>query len=105
MGAPRPNRGIHGPRRKRRRPMADAKRRVLVTGATGKQGGAAARHLLESGIGVRALARRPEQAAAAELERLGAEVVQGDLDDSASVERALEGVYGVFSVQNFWETG
>jgi uncharacterized protein YbjT (DUF2867 family) len=36
---------------------------------------------------------------------MGAEVVRGDLDDRPSIELALAGVYGVFSVQNFWEAG
>jgi uncharacterized protein YbjT (DUF2867 family) len=54
---------------------------------------------------VRALTRRPDQPAAVALAAAGAVVVQGDLDDAASVGRALAGVYGVFGVQNFWETG
>lgn len=78
---------------------------VLVTGATGKQGGAAARHLLGRGVRVRALTRDPNKPAGRLLARSGVEVVQGDLDDRASVERAVAGVDGVFSVQNFWETG
>lgn len=80
-------------------------RTILVTGATGKQGGAAARQLLDAGYDVRALTRDPKKESAEELRSLGAEVVEGDLDDRASLERAVEGAYGVFSVQNFWETG
>lgn len=80
-------------------------RTVLVTGATGKQGGATARHLLSRGFHVRALTRNPEQPAADALREEGAEVVQGDLDDRASLDRALDGADGVYSVQNFWETG
>jgi len=78
---------------------------IMVAGATGRQGGAVSRELLRRGFAVRALTRQPEQAAAAALREAGAEVVQGDLDDRASIERALAGAYGVFSVQNFWETG
>jgi uncharacterized protein YbjT (DUF2867 family) len=78
---------------------------ILVTGATGQQGGAVARQLLAKGRRVRALTRKPEGAAAKELARLGAEVVQGDLDDVASLKRALEGAWGVFAVQNTWEAG
>lgn len=86
--------------------MANGERRVLVTGATGNQGGAVADHLLRGGeFVVRALTRDPEKPAARALAGRGAEVVKGDLDDRASLDRALEGVYGVFSVQNFWETG
>ncbi len=80
-------------------------RLILVTGATGKQGGATARHLIDRGYRVRALTRDAGQGAARELAGLGAEVVEGDLDDRESIDRALEGAYGAYSVQNFWETG
>ncbi len=78
---------------------------VLVTGATGRQGGAVARELLARGCRVRALARRPQGEAARSLAALGAELVQADLDDLASVRRALEGAWGVFAVQDNWEAG
>jgi uncharacterized protein YbjT (DUF2867 family) len=79
---------------------------ILVTGATGQQGGAVTRQLLKQpGFAVRALTRDPAKPAARGLTELGAEVTQGNLNDAASVRRALEGVYGVFSVQNFVETG
>ncbi len=78
---------------------------ILVTGATGQQGGAVARHLLSRGYKVKALTRKPESGAAKDLSRLGAAMVQGDLDDPASLERALESVWGVFAVQNTWEAG
>jgi uncharacterized protein YbjT (DUF2867 family) len=80
-------------------------RTILVSGATGQQGGVVARELLERGFGVRALTRDPEKPAAKELAEKGAEVVRGDLEDRSSLERELEGVHGVFSVQNFWEAG
>ena len=80
-------------------------RLVLVTGATGKQGGAAARHLLERGFRVRAVTRDPTKPAARALAERGAEVVAGDLDDPGSIEPAIRDADGVFSVQNFWETG
>src|SRR5688572_28618860 len=80
-------------------------RLILVSGATGQQGGAVARSLLGRGIGVRALTRDPEKPEARELAELGAEVASGDLEDSSSIERVLDGVHGVFSVQQFWETG
>jgi uncharacterized protein YbjT (DUF2867 family) len=78
---------------------------ILVSGATGQQGGAVSRSLLERGFAVRALTRDPEKAGARELADLGAEVVGGDLEDRASIERVLDGVHGVFSVQQFWEVG
>ena len=77
---------------------------VLVTGATGAQGGSVARHLLRRGrFAVRALTRNPDAAAAGELRELGAEVVRGDLSDFASLRDAMAGCYGVFGVTNFWE--
>lgn len=78
------------------------KKLILVTGASGQQGGAVARHLLAAGWPVRALVRDPLKDTCASLEAQGAELFQGDLNDRASVDAALEGVYGVFSVQNFW---
>ncbi len=78
---------------------------ILVTGATGKQGGAVARHLLSKGYKVRAMTRKPESDKARTLVALGAEVIKGDLDDPASLERVLEGVWGAFAVQNTWEAG
>ena len=78
---------------------------ILVTGATGQQGGATARELLAAGHKVRAMTRNPDSDAARALAALGAEVVQGDLNDQASLERALAGVWGVFAVQNTWEAG
>jgi uncharacterized protein YbjT (DUF2867 family) len=79
---------------------------ILVTGATGQQGGAVARHLLKQpGFAVRALTRDSAKPAARALAQAGAEIVRGDLDDPASVRRALEGAWGAFSVQNFMESG
>lgn len=73
---------------------------VLVTGATGNQGGATARHLLADGWQVRALVRDDTTPAAAALAAAGAELVRGDLDDLASVEAAARGAYGIYSVQS-----
>ncbi|MFC3995827.1 NmrA family NAD(P)-binding protein [Nocardiopsis sediminis] len=72
---------------------------VLVTGATGRQGGATARALLAAGVPVRALVRDPATARARAVEALGAELVTGDLHDRESVVRAAEGARSVFSVQ------
>lgn len=71
---------------------------ILVLGATGQQGGAAARHLLAGGWKVRALVRDLSKDSAQELKRQGAEIVQGDLNHLASLRTAMEGAYGVFSV-------
>jgi uncharacterized protein YbjT (DUF2867 family) len=79
---------------------------VLITGATGKQGGATLRHLVQQGgFRIRAMTRKPAGDGARALQDLAAEVVAGDLDDPASLERALDGVWGVFAVQNTWEAG
>lgn len=80
-------------------------RTILVTGATGNQGGAVARHLLERGFRVRALTRDSEKPEAQTLADQGAELVRGDMEDRSSLDQALEGVHGVFSVQNFFEGG
>ncbi|MGH8126319.1 MAG: NmrA/HSCARG family protein [Gammaproteobacteria bacterium] len=82
-----------------------ATRTILVSGATGQQGGAVARHLLDKGFQVRVLTRDPEQQIARAFAARGAEVVVGDFDDRASLERALDGAYGAYSVQNFWKSG
>jgi uncharacterized protein YbjT (DUF2867 family) len=88
--------------------MADGQnieRLILVCGATGKQGGAVARSLLDRGFRVRALTRDPQKPEAQALSEQGAEVVQGDMEDRSAMDRVVEGAYGIFSVQNFWETG
>lgn len=72
---------------------------VLVTGATGRQGGATARALLAAGVPVRALVRDPATDRAAAVAALGADLVTGDLLDRDSVVRAAQGVRAVFSVQ------
>lgn len=73
---------------------------ILVTGGTGRQGGATARSLLAQNIPVHALVRNPEAPGAIALRDLGAHLVVGDLDDAASLSKALLGVDAVFSVQN-----
>ncbi len=78
-------------------------RTILVTGATGQQGGAALRHLRSKGFPVRAMTRDPERPAARALAGHDVEVVKGDLNDPASITRELDGVYGVYSVQNLAE--
>ena len=73
-------------------------RTIVVTGATGRQGGAVVRRLLAEGHRVRMLVRRPESPAATALAAIGAEPVPGDMDDAASLEKALVGAHGVFIV-------
>jgi uncharacterized protein YbjT (DUF2867 family) len=85
--------------------MERGKDAILVTGATGKQGGAVARELLSHGHRVRALTRHPRGPAALRLLGLGAELVEGDFARPATLAPALDGAWGVFSVQNSWEAG
>jgi uncharacterized protein YbjT (DUF2867 family) len=75
---------------------------IAVTGATGQQGGAVARKLLADGWKVRALRRDPNKPAAQAFAAAGAELVAGDMDSRSDLDAAFQGVYGVFSVQNFW---
>jgi uncharacterized protein YbjT (DUF2867 family) len=79
--------------------MHNDERIVLVTGATGAQGGATARALLEAGFPVRVLTRNPQSRAAQQLARAGADLFRGDMEDAASLGPAMHGAYGVFSVQ------
>jgi len=76
---------------------------ILVTGATGQQGGAVARSLLRQGQTVRALTRTPSKAE--DLKKLGAEVVAGNLNDRPSLDAALKGIKKVFLVTTFFEEG
>ena len=78
---------------------------ILVTGATGTQGGAVARELLERGFDVRGLTRNPDSERAQALTDLDVTMVRGDFDDAESLAAAMHGAYGVFAVTNFWEHG
>lgn len=79
--------------------MNKAKKTVLVFGATGQQGGAAARALRAGGWGVRALVRDTASSKARELSGAGIELFQGNLADDNSIRAAIAGAYGIFSVQ------
>jgi uncharacterized protein YbjT (DUF2867 family) len=79
--------------------------KVLVVGATGKQGGAVARRLLANGHTLRAITRKPDSAAAKALAGLGVEVVAGDLTDREAADRAARGVDAVFSMATPFEAG
>ncbi|MEZ4393845.1 MAG: NmrA/HSCARG family protein [Polyangiales bacterium] len=78
---------------------------ILVTGATGKQGGAVARGLIQRGHTVRALTRKPDGAAAKALADAGAHIVVGALEDRASLDRAAAGADAVFSMSTPFEQG
>src|SRR5947199_986712 len=80
-------------------------RTILITGVTGNQGGAVAQALQGTGFYLRGLTRMPDSERAAALARHGVDVVKGDLDDEATLRRALAGAWGVFGVQNAGEAG
>src|ERR1700726_3777918 len=80
-------------------------RTILITGVTGKQGGAVAQALQGAGFSLRGLTRRPDSERAAALARSDVDIVKGDLDDPATLRRALAGAWGVFGVQNAQEAG
>src|ERR1700734_3494078 len=71
---------------------------VVVTGSTGKQGGAVARGLLERGHAVRAITRDTNSSQAKALAAAGASLVAASLDDTAAIKKALEGATSLFSV-------
>jgi uncharacterized protein YbjT (DUF2867 family) len=78
---------------------------VLVSGATGQQGGALARILLGRGHRVRAFVRRPDSFEAEELERLGAELAEGDFEEPSSIEAAARGMDALYIVATPFEAG
>lgn len=78
---------------------------VLVTGATGQQGGALARHLLRQGHHVLALTRRTDSPAAKTLEAQGAVLVPGDFEDPASLEAATRRADAVYAMATPFEAG
>ena len=71
---------------------------VVVTGSTGKQGGAVARALLERGHKVRAVTRDPNSGQAKLLANAGAAVVAASLEDTAAIRKALEGATSLFAM-------
>jgi NAD(P)H dehydrogenase (quinone) len=73
---------------------------ILVTGATGKTGGAVTRQLLEDGWPVRALVHT-EDVRSEELRRCGAEVVVADMFDAKQLQVALRGVQRAYYVTLF----
>lgn len=85
--------------------MDNSERTVVVTGATGRQGGAVARHLLADGWSVRGVTRNAGSERAKALAVMGADVVQADMGDISQLEDAFRGAHGVFSVQNTMISG
>src|SRR5258707_8795502 len=85
--------------------MFDLETNKAITGVTGNQGGAVAQALQGTGFYLRGLTRMPDSGRAAALARQGVDVVKGDLDDEATLRRALAGAWSVFGVQNSLEAG
>jgi len=83
--------------------MATQSKLILVTGATGQQGGAVATALLTKGQKIRVMSRTPEKASA--LAQAGAEVVKGNLTNPSDLQAALRGVHGVFAMSTPFEAG
>lgn len=84
--------------------MAEARHKgILVTGATGKQGGAAVPGLLAHGHRVRVLTRDPEKAKG--MWKSDVEVVRGDFRDRGSLQKALDGMEGAFVMGTPYEEG
>jgi uncharacterized protein YbjT (DUF2867 family) len=82
------------------------KKIIAVVGATGAQGGGLVQAILRDapgGFAVRAITRNVGSAKARGLAERGAQVVAADLDDEASLTRALAGAHGAYFVTNFWE--
>ena len=71
---------------------------VLVTGATGKQGGACVEALLPRGHQVRALTRNSASPAANRLRERGVEITVGDFSDRDSLMRATRGADAVYAM-------
>ncbi|MCH5583437.1 NmrA/HSCARG family protein [Shimazuella sp. AN120528] len=74
---------------------------ILVLGATGQQGGAVLNHLVKAGWRVRALTRDKNSKKAKSLVQKNIEIVEADIENLPALNLAMQGVYGVFSVQPF----
>lgn len=85
--------------------MTTTKRHVLVTGATGQQGGAVVNELLKRGHSVRAITRNTESVSALALSGRGVEVVKAEFSDHRSLVQAMKGVDTIFAMTTPFEAG
>jgi uncharacterized protein YbjT (DUF2867 family) len=85
--------------------MKRDERTILVIGATGRQGGAAARHLVANGWEVKAMTRDGTKPSALALRKLGADIVEANLENPDSLIKAMKGIHGVFAVFTPFEKG
>ncbi|MEI7580107.1 MAG: NmrA/HSCARG family protein [bacterium] len=78
---------------------------ILVTGATGRQGGAVIEHLLKNNFNIKALSRTPDSVSAQLLTSKGITVLKGDMSNLQSLKDTMKNCDGVFSIQNYFEYG
>jgi uncharacterized protein YbjT (DUF2867 family) len=78
---------------------------VVVTGATGQQGGAVVKNLIERGHEVRAVTRNTDSAKARELANAGVTLVRASLEDTGALAKALEGATSLFAMTTPFEGG
>src|SRR6478752_9201288 len=78
---------------------------VVVAGATGKQGGAVVKNLLQRGHEVRAVTRNTDSAKAREIANAGVTLLRASLEDSAALTKALEGATSLFAMTTPFEGG
>jgi uncharacterized protein YbjT (DUF2867 family) len=74
---------------------------IFVTGATGNQGGAVARSLINNGFKVKVLTRNSSSPHAQNLKKLDAEVIQGDLNNTGTFRNHIKGVDGIFAALTY----
>lgn len=79
-----------------------SRKTIAVLGATSNQGSSVAKTFLAADWHVRCLIRNPASPAAQDLHRLGGELIQADLGDSSSIEKALDSVHVIFANIDFW---
>jgi uncharacterized protein YbjT (DUF2867 family) len=79
---------------------------IAVMGATGAQGGGLVRAILndkQGGFSARAITRNVNSDKAKALAKMGAEIVQADVNDEKSIRKAFDGAYGAYCVTFYWE--
>lgn len=79
----------------------DTAKTIFVTGATGKQGGAAIRHLLQHGFAIKAFTRNKEGQSAQLLRQTNVEIIEGNLDEPSTYADHLNNIHGIFAVLDF----
>lgn len=79
----------------------DTGKTIFVTGATGKQGGATIRHLLQCGFAIKAFTRNKESESAQWLRQANVEIIEGNLNEPCTYTDHLNNVHGIFAVLDF----